>query len=189
MKKINQYSDAQLIELIRKKSFFKERAMSELWLRYSNKLYSYCYRKIYDYDLAQDIHQYAWTKLYETIQNTDKEIPIEKTLYWFAKNKLIDDERAKARNEKAYKEILNLDIDKFSILQIKEEDSKLEIIRLKSEMLETEQKESFQLKWFAGMTYQEIAEIQEEKIETIKKRCNRALEKIATLLSPKNKQI
>lgn len=171
-------SDDELFKLMNDKKEIAEKAFSELYNRYSGKIYSYCRRFLGDISLAKDIFQDTFLKFYN-ISKEEKEMPnVSAYLLTIAHNLCIN---AKKREKSHY------EIEDYMVTTIDtrhENDELLDLIHHAMELLPDEYKEVFILREYQGLSYQETSEILHIPPTTVKIRLFRARNKIREILAP-----
>lgn len=187
MKDYSKYDDKQLIGFISLEGNEKEFAFKEIYFRYAKRIYTHCKLKCtYEHE-AKDMHQEIWLIFFKVIKDGKIDIKLPHYLYGIARNIYL--QNIKKQNKK-----ININEDKFEIDSIVsphislessiEEQDLINIVKMASEFLNEQLKETFLLKWFSGLPNNEIAEITGESVDNIKQRSHRSMTKILKILSP-----
>ena len=186
MNNYTQYEDKELLALLREKSPVYDQAFYALYLRYSEKLNSYCIFRSDNQRDAEEIFQDTWLRFCKWIQSGNAVDSVQAYLFKIARNISIDRYRVQ-NNQK----VLNLDnfnfeqiSDPINLQSLIEKDELLSLISQAVNNLPVIYKETFLLYWFSGFTYLEISEILGETVDCVKKRSYRAMEDIIKILEP-----
>lgn len=178
LKKLSKYSDKELFKALKSKKSESEAAFSEVYARYSQRIFAYCLRVIGSEDDAKDIFQETFISFYNSIEKHD----YIDNIYGF----LIRTARHLCLNYKRDKKVM-LDFNNFNICTKDEDFEKKDLMQIVSsalELIDFDSREAFVLRQYQGLSYKEIAEITKEPISTVKNRAWRAKEKIKDILSP-----
>lgn len=160
-----------------------EKQFLEAYDQYADAVFRFCLFQTSNRDLALDLAQDTFTKTWDYLQNGKKVKNIQAFLYQVARNLIIDYRRKK--KSQSLDNILDSGLEfedpdlhreqyEFSI------DSKL-AFQLLDEIGES-YREVLLLRYVDQMQVQEIAELLQEKENTISVRIHRALDKLKTLL-------
>lgn len=174
----SRYSDAELYKLLSGEKTESEPAFAELYVRYSQKIYAYCIRVLGNSDDAMDVFQETFLSFYKSATMQKKMDSIFAFLLIIARNLCINYKR---NNKSA------TSLDDFLLYSDEknyEDKELLQLISTALEFLEFEHREAFILRLYQGLSYPEIAELQNETISTVRNRVWRAKEKIKNILSP-----
>lgn len=180
------YDDKQLIALLREKNPIKNEAFNILYYRYSERLKSYCLFKTDNKEDAKELHQETWLKFFSVVKSGINAISLPSFLYTIARNICIDKYRIKSNHLVIYSDYFDYEniSDSFSLQTNIENRELLTLISLSLNQLSEIYRESFILRWFAGLTFREIATIVDESEECVKKRSLRAMDEILKILQP-----
>lgn len=177
MSKFSKYSDYQLVLLLKGVKDESESAFTEIYSRYSQRLYAYCLRMVGNRDDANDIYQECFLKFYNSAKNEAYIDNIRAYLFRIARNLCIN----RKRNQK---NISNLNDNDLVSNDTDYADKEIMDILISSlDILDFEYREVFILRQFHGLSYKEIAEITGEPLSTLKNRVWRAKEKLKTILT------
>ncbi|MBW1295466.1 RNA polymerase sigma factor [Aquimarina litoralis] len=151
----------------------KEDKFSYLFDTYYQKLYNYSYKVIKEINLAEELVQETFIKLWENFEQVkDSERSIESFLITTLKNKIIDDYRKKQTREKHTNlYALNTPIE----TQINREWELAQRIEEIYTTLEQKTSDIFKLSRDKGLTYKEISEQKEISIKTVELHISKAL--------------
>ncbi|MCX7737107.1 MAG: RNA polymerase sigma factor [Candidatus Kapabacteria bacterium] len=177
MNKYSHYSDYQLTELLKGNKNDSEKAFTEIYTRYSHRLYAYCLRMVGNTEDASDIFQECFLKFYNSSKNEAYIDNIRAYLFRIARNLCINKKRS-------HKHFSVLNDDNLISSDTDYADKELMDILISSlDVLDFEYREVFILRQFQGLSYKEIAEITGEPLSTLKNRVWRAKEKLKTILT------
>ncbi len=188
---LTEKSDEELVRLFTEG---KERAFNELMGRYSRRIVNYVYRIIGDRDRAEDLLQDTFIRVYRNIDRFDQKRKFSTWLYTIATNLAKNELRNTGRSPIMY----------FQTLFYRKEDQKMfeavdqadkpddqlyrsqlkELVAKAVEKLPERHRLVFTLRETEGKSYEEIAEILDCNIGTVKSRLNRARARFAHIIEP-----
>lgn len=180
--KYNKLNDEKLILLIPKGN---ENAFNELYMRYSQRMYAYFYKMLYqDNELAADFTQTLFLKLFEKANSFNPEYSFSTWIYTMASNMCKNEYRRQSRSEPIIKMPLLL----FDITQPKGPsniDSEIfqKHLQVAVNELELIHKQCFLLRYQDELSIKEIAEILNCPAGTVKSRLYYALKKLSNKLA------
>ncbi len=165
-------SDSELIHQINNGN---EKAFTELIERYQNKVYNTAYRILGNHEDALDLAQESFIRIYKNLNKFQGKSSFSTWLFRITTNLCRDELRKRKRK-------LVIQEENFSnIYQEEENPEKISLsrelnslIQEKIDSLVPEQKVVFTLREFQGLSYQEIADILEVSMGTVKSRLSRA---------------
>jgi RNA polymerase sigma-70 factor (ECF subfamily) len=181
-----QYDDKQLIALMREKNPVCNDAFNIVYYRYSELLKSYCLFKSENKDDAKELNQETWLNFHKAVRSGKNDILLPSYLYTIAHNISIDKYHAQ-KNRIVYKDDFfdfTQFADPFNLQSNIEKRELLSIVSLALNQLPEIYRETFILKWFNGLNYNQIAEIVGESVDCIKKRSIRAFDEMLNILKP-----
>lgn len=180
---LNIFKDLTDAELIVKSIAGREESFEELVTRYQRPIVSYVYRMLNDYDSALDVTQEVFIKVYKSLDRYSSEYKFSTWLYRIAHNAAIDHIR---RNSKKLQSLETEGRDGTYELQLESPRPTPEQERENSEWrteiesvvkcLPTVYRELIILRHSKDLSYDEIAEITELPLGTVKNRLFRARE-------------
>lgn len=182
-KKLDEYSDSELFYLLKGDKQTAEKAFAELYSRLSPRTYAYCRRILNNKDEAQDIFQDAFIKFFESAKQDRIMTNVPAFLLRIARNLCV--------NHLRQEEPMTSLEDYMAIEKnpSPEDDELLGLVKAAIELLPIEYREVFVLREYDGCTYQEIANITEQPISTVKIRIHRAKQKVRDILQPYLKEL
>jgi RNA polymerase sigma-70 factor, ECF subfamily len=172
----------------------RERAFNELMRRYNGRIINYIYRIVGDRDRAEDLLQDTFVRVYRNIDRFDTERKFSTWLYTIATNLAKNELRNKSRSPLLY--FQNFFFRKADQTMFEAVDGKVgpddlvyhgeleKIVGIAIEKLPDRHKLVFTLREREGKSYEEIADILECNIGTVKSRLNRARAKFAQIVEP-----
>lgn len=172
-------NELKLIKKINKKR--DRQAANELISLYYKEIYTYIYMQLSDKDLAMDITQEVFMNMLESLHRFDESKALFRTwLYKIATNKIIDYYRSKQyKYRNLFENVDNVELkenDNFIVkLENKEDVEKIQNI---VNSLDTQNQEIFRLKIFSEMKFDEISDILNIPVSTIKSKYYRLINKV-----------
>ncbi len=175
----SKFTDSELYKLLNEESKLKEKAFKEIYTRHSGKIYAYCRRVVGDRNKADDLFQETFLKLLQSI-SIDKEMSnLSGYMIKIARNLCLK-----------YKSQQNVNLVSIEDFEIPTNDNILEgtelssLISMALDLLQEEHREALVLQAYDGMTYSEIAEIQEVPVTTVRNWIVRAKQRLREILTP-----
>jgi RNA polymerase sigma-70 factor (ECF subfamily) len=172
-------SDIELYAALQLEKSLSEKAFAELYARYSPRIFAYCRRILGDYDRAQDAFQDTFVRFYNSAQKEREMTNVPAYLLRIARNLCLNMQRSDKGHISLEEYHLPSSID-----MSHDKKELLGLITKAMESLPLEYKEAFILREYEGLSYQEIAEMTESSLSTVKIRIFRAKQKIRDILSP-----
>jgi len=172
-----------------------ERAFGELVSRYDTRLLNFVYRTVGDRERAQDLVQETFVRVYRHLHRFDQSKKFSTWIYTIAGNLAKNELRNRSRNPLVLFQTIkkNWEAD-HRPLEWEDEGNKPDDLfrrRYLQEQVEAAVKELpehhrlvFVLRELEGRTYEEIAEITETNLGTVKSRLNRARNNFARIIAP-----
>jgi len=175
-------SDFELVGMLKKDGKDSELAFTELYRRYSSRIYVYCRKFIGNSDDAKDLFQEAFINFYEKAKNEDSLINVSAFLLKIARNLCLNFKR-RDKTEAVYQEYMDFKEDFKDDFQNDHEEL-LNLITITLDLLPPELKDIFILREYEGLSYTQISEITNLDVSNLKTRLYRAKQKIRELLQP-----
>lgn len=155
-------------------------AFTELYERYSSRVFAYIRRVVNDEEQTEDLFQETFYRFFRNVKATPDKGTIIGYLITIARNLCLNYKRDKKTT---------LSIDDIRLYDYKtnsdyEEAELVELLTMSMELLEMEYKEPLILRVYNGMNYNEIAEICNTTESNARSRVHRAKQKIKTILMP-----
>ena len=172
-------SEKSLINLVKKGD---KKAYEVLVLQYQDRLVFSVYKFLKDYELAQDIAQEAFVKAFKNIEKFRGDSSFYTWIYRIAINTAKNLLSSKARSSEVYDdEIMELKLSE-SAVTTENPENILEAEELRSKMLDAIQslpddiRTTLSLREFDGLSYEEIAKVQNCPIGTVRSRIHKGRE-------------
>jgi RNA polymerase sigma-70 factor, ECF subfamily len=173
----------------------EERAFGELVSRYDSRLVNFVYRTIGDRERAQDLVQETFIRVYRHIHRFDQTKKFSTWIYTIASNLAKNELRNRSRNPLVLFQTIkkNWDAD-HRPLEWEDESMKPDDLYRKRHLKEVVERAVaelpehhrivFVLRELEGRTYEDIAEITDTNLGTVKSRLNRARNNFARIVAP-----
>ncbi|MBK7986081.1 MAG: RNA polymerase sigma factor [Ignavibacteria bacterium] len=179
MKRIySDMSDDELFGLMGQDSHKAEGCFAELYARHSPRVNAYCKRIMGDRMAAQDAFQETFTKFFKSASQERNMTNTPAFLLRIARNVCLN----MKRGEKKTVEIEDFHLPSESPAYEKSE--LLKLIMSALELVPFDYREAFVLREYDGLSYQEIADVTETSMATVKIRIFRAKDKLRQILAP-----
>jgi len=182
-------------ELVRRYLAGETRRFQELVERYESRMINFIQRSIGDRDRAQDLAQEVFVRVYRHIKRFDTSKKFSTWIYTIASNLAKNELRNRSRNPLVLFQTLTSSWDD-DHRPLQFEDSSMrpddlfrkrhlqELVERAAEELPEHHREVFILREIEGKTYEEIAEITNTQLGTVKSRLNRARNRFAQIIAP-----
>ncbi len=175
MKNLSPLPDDKLSQAIKSSD---SAAFKILYFRYYEPLYNFVWHRTYSTELAKDLLQETFTRLWQNRQKLDVNKSIKAYLYRIANNLIIDYNRKNA-SKKSYLSKLNRESNSGNEQSIEIELS----IKTALDNLPEKLRTVFTLSRYQGLKYSEIAEVCSISIKTVEKWMSQALQLLRKELS------
>lgn len=177
---IKQHTDLELYLLLQKKNKqVATAALEELYVRHSQKVFTYCRRIMGVQELAEDMFQEAFVRLYESAQLERNMTNVAGFLLRIARNLCLS---YKHKNRRPTVSLEDMQLP--DSIQGYETTELMQLVEMALETLAEDYRESFVMREFLGMPYTDIAEILDISLPLVKTRIYRAKNQIRVLLAP-----
>src|SRR6186997_1297673 len=173
----------------------EERAFSELVTRYQTRLLNFVYRTIGDREKAEDLVQEVFIRVYRHIHRFDRTKKFSTWVYTIASNLAKNELRNRSRNPLVLFQTMKGNWeDEDRPLQFEDTTARPDDLYRKRHLRElvaetvaklpAHHREVFVLRELEGKSYEEIAEITDCNLGTVKSRLNRARNSFAEIIAP-----
>lgn len=173
----------------------EERGFSELVDRYQTRLLNFIYRTIGDRDRAEDLVQEVFIRVYRHLHRFDRSKKFSTWVYTIASNLAKNELRNRARNPLVlFQTMQGATDDDERPLQFEDTTARPDDLFRKRHLRELVEdtvaklpehhREVFVLRELEGKSYEEIAEITDCNLGTVKSRLNRARTAFAAIIEP-----
>jgi RNA polymerase sigma-70 factor (ECF subfamily) len=178
MNNYGKYNEFELLNSLSKDKIESEASFSEIYSRYSQKVFAYCLRVTGDFEEAKDIFQDTFIKFYLSAIEHQAIDTIAGFLIRIARNLCLNIKRNKK---------IKYSIDDFRLVTNDtpyEHNEVMNLIATALELLEFDYREVFILRQYQGLNYEEISEITGESVASVKNKAFRAKLKLKSILQP-----
>lgn len=155
-----------------------ERCFTELYVRHAPRVNAYCRRIMGDKSLAQDAFQETFTRFFRSASRERDMTNTPAFLLRIARNVCLNMKRGERQT---------VAIEEFHVPFEVPDHEKNELLKLITSALDivpADYREAFILREYDGLSYQEIADVMESSMATVKIRIFRAKEKLRQILAP-----
>lgn len=174
---IRTYSDEQLISAIRAGSADSESCFAELYARYSRRVFLYCCRILDQRNVAEDVLQECFVEFLLYTRQTPIITNTSALLLRIARNLCLNIKRAN--------KLLTIPIEDIEFPDYMPEyhtEEQAGLIAAALDILPDDYREAIVLQLYNGMSYQEIAELTEVPVSTVRNRIVRAKKRLREIL-------
>lgn len=181
-KSIDKYSDNELYYLLTSDKKTAEKAFAEIYSRHSSRIYAYCRRFLGNKEDAQDVFQETFIRFLDSTKQDRVMTNVPAFLLKIARNLCVNVKR-KDKKPVSFEEYMvsdNRDGDNNELLTL---------IKMALDILPDEYKDIFILREYDGLSYQDIADMVDVPLSTVKIRIFRAKQKIRDILAPYMKEL
>lgn len=154
-------------------------ALSVLYRRYGQRIYTYCRKIVADNALAEDLLQETFVKLFDSGKQQRLIENFPAYLMTIARNLCLSH---KARTKRSFVPFEDFHITTRDVPY--EQKELLQLITTSMDLLPDDYREAFVLREYNGLSYIEIAEIIGESIDVVKVRIFRAKKRLREILAP-----
>lgn len=175
--KFNTMDDNQLVEIVRGAKPDSDNAFVEIYERYSRKVYIYCKKAVVDLNFVEDVYQDVFIRFYNSIKNGYAIINVQSYLFKIARNLCLNFKRDN-------KQIL-IQLEEFHLndyFKMEDDVELIDAINSAIELLNDEYRDALMLQTFHSLSYNEIAEILDIPVTTVRNRLVRAKRRLKELL-------
>ena len=173
----------------------EERAFSELVDRYQTRLLNFIYRTIGDRDRAEDLVQEVFIRVYRHLHRFDRSKKFSTWVYTIASNLAKNELRNRSRNPLVlFQAMRGTSEDEDRPIEFEDASSRPDDLYRKRHLRELVEdtvaklpehhRQVFVLREIEGKSYEEIAEITDCNLGTVKSRLNRARTAFAAFIEP-----
>jgi RNA polymerase sigma-70 factor, ECF subfamily len=175
----SKFTDEELIGFVKDDKLRAESAFSEIYRRYSSTVHSYCVRMMNNRANAEDIFQETFIKFFQNIDDNFEPRNIPGFLITIARRLCLN----QIRDNKPTIPLENMDF-MLEEPNASERTELLELITMALDLLDFDYRESFVLREYNGLTYEEIANLCKISVTNAKSRVHRAKKKLRDILYP-----
>lgn len=171
--------DLELYAKLSQEDAAAQAALSILYRRYSQRIYTYCRKIIGESTTAEDLLQETFVKLLESGRQHRAIENFPAYLMTIARNLCLSH---RARSKRQFVEIEDFHLSYRDVPY--EQRELLQLIQASLELLPEDYREAFVLREYNGLSYNEIAEVIGESLDVVKVRIFRAKKKLRDILAP-----
>jgi RNA polymerase sigma-70 factor (ECF subfamily) len=172
----------------------EERAFQELVERYQTRLLNFIYRTIGDRDRAEDLVQEVFIRVYRHLHRFDRSKKFSTWVYTIASNLAKNELRNRSRSPLVLFQTIQGSNDEDRPVQFEDTTARpddmyrkrhlRELVEQTVAQLPEHHRQVFVLRELEGKSYEEIAEITDCNLGTVKSRLNRARTAFAAIIEP-----
>ncbi len=181
-KSIDKYNDSELYYMLSSDKKMADKAFAELYNRHSSRIYAYCRRFLGNKEDAQDVFQETFMRFLDSTKHERVMTNVPAFMLKIARNLCVNIKR-RDKNPVSFEEYMVQDDTSDNNNEL------LKLIKMALEILPDEYKDIFVLREYDGLSYQDISDITELPLSTVKIRIYRAKQKIREILEPYLKEI
>lgn len=178
-RKIKEYTDDELVDIVKNRTSLTDVAFKEIYERYNHKIFSYIKTILIDIEASEDILQDTFTNFYRSLHKDREVSSIERYVIKIARNLCLNYKRSK-KNTVNLDEITNVYISNTNY----DKNNLMEIINKSLSEMDSKYSDAFIFKKLEGYSFKEIAVKMNITIETAKTRVTRARLKLLEDLAP-----
>ncbi len=178
-KNFDEYSDNELFYMLCDKKEISERAFTELFNRYSSRIYAYCRRFLGEREEALDVFQETFLKFHQSATKEREMTNVPGFLITIARNLCMNVKRRERPNV-TFEDYMSGNDEEPN----NDKNELLDLIKNALELLPDDYKEVFILREYDGLSYSEIAKLTNNSVANVKVRIHRAKQKIKDVLQP-----
>ena len=176
---LSNMSDSELYYCLKGDSKLKDNAFAEIYSRYSQRLFQYCRRLISNKQQAEDVFQETFIQLIQSAQKERMMNNLQGFMLRIARNIYFKNKRDE-HGKFVSLEDFDIGFDDNNV----EKKEISEILVSAMELLPTDYRESLVLQVYNGLSYQEIADVMDVPVTTIRNWIVRAKQKLRETLIP-----
>lgn len=156
----------------------RESAFKELYRRYEQRVWAYCWVSLHNEDKSKDIIQEAFFRFYKAGEKGVAVDNVPAYLMRIVRNLVIDEHR---KSDRQFVDIEDIDIP--APADGYEQREMNAIIETALQLLPAEYKDALIMQTYSDMSYNEIAEVQNVPLTTVRNRIVRAKARMREILS------
>jgi RNA polymerase sigma-70 factor (ECF subfamily) len=154
-------------------------ALTRLYRRYSQRIYTYCRKITADNHVAEDLLQETFVKLYDSGRQARPVENVPAYLMTIARNLCLSH---RARSHRQFVPVEDFHLTSRDMPY--EQKELLQLIQASLELLPDDYREAFVLREYNGLSYNEIAEVIGQSLDVVKVRIFRAKKRLREILAP-----
>jgi RNA polymerase sigma-70 factor (ECF subfamily) len=171
--------DLELFGQLSKGEKVAQAALTVLYRRYSQRIYTYCRKITGDNIVAQDLLQETFVKLFDSGKQARVVENFPAYLMTIARNLCLSH---RSRSARQYVPVEDFHLSARDVPY--EHKELLQLIQTSLDLLPDDYREAFVLREYNGLSYNEIAEVIGQSLDVVKVRIFRAKKKLREILAP-----
>ena len=180
-------TDHELIELLKKG---KLSAFDDLFFRYSQQLYRFCFSMLKNHEDAEEIVQEVFFKLWVKRNEISKHKSFQSYLFTIAYNLTVDQFRKRSRQKEFEKQMLQkAQRNDLNTLGVVEHEELNNLVLKVINRLPAKRRKIYVLSRERGMNYKDIADILQISTKTVENQINLALKQIRQVIGKEHNMI
>ncbi|MBM2815668.1 MAG: hypothetical protein HW421_2430 [Ignavibacteria bacterium] len=172
-------TDEELYRAMADDNAYGRHCFDEIYLRHSSKVYTYCKKVLGDSDLADDLFQETFIKFFNSSKSGREMTNVGAFIFKIARNLCLNE---KQRKHHTFVPLDELNMPYYDDLSDSKE--REQFLQTALDALPRKYREMLILKEYLGLTYNEIADMLETTMATVRIRIYRAKTKLRELLVP-----
>lgn len=156
-----------------------EFAFVSLYNRYREGVYSYCVKMLFDRELAADVLQETFLRVYENRHRLMKSESIRSWIFTIARNQCLNQIRKSKRTVRLTDEMTVAAPQSMSPVTQMEKSEQIALINLYLKDLKFEYREVIVLREYQNLSYEEIAAVSRSTMSAVKSRLFKARRRLA----------
>lgn len=175
----SKYSDNELYSFIVNSPEYKDRAFAEIYSRYSTQVFRYCTKMINEKSKRDDVFQDTFLKFLRYANKEREMTNLLSYLLKISRNLCFD------ANKKQEYQIVSIEDVTISIQNYDNDSKELQnLVNMALDLIPEDQREAFILQTYNDMSYNEIAEIMNVPLTTVRNWIVRSKRRIREILLP-----
>ncbi|MBK9294166.1 MAG: sigma-70 family RNA polymerase sigma factor [Oligoflexia bacterium] len=156
-----------------------EKALEELYRRYSGRVYAYLKKRLFNKDWADDIFQQIFAKLHQTRHQYNPNYRFDQWIFVMTKTVLLDFwKTTEVKNKRYFSESIDNVVNSESLITQPMVDKHAVIYEPSMAVLSSDQRAAIELKFIDELSYHEIANKLGRTEESVRQLISRAIRKI-----------
>lgn len=178
-RELKSISDEDLFYLLYEDKETARLAFEELYSRFAPKIYTYCKRILQSDELAEDIFQETFLRFYESSKTERVMTNVSAYIFRIARNLCLNEKQRKYHSFGQFEELNYITENDFQ-----ERKDKINLVDSAIKLLPDKYREVLVLKEFLGFSYNEIADLLNTTLPSVRINIFRAKQKLREILAP-----
>jgi RNA polymerase sigma-70 factor, ECF subfamily len=176
---VEETTDLELFEKLSHDERVAQAALTILYRRYAQRIYTYCRKITGDNTVAEDLLQETFVKLFDSGRQARQVENFPAYLMTIARNLCLTH---RTRSKRQFVEVEDFHLTSKDVPY--EQKELLQLIQTSLELLPEDYREAFVLREYNGLSYSEIADVIGQSLDVVKVRIFRAKKKLREILAP-----